>query len=250
MGSWVRWRPKVTKTAVTSDSIVIVVRGQFNAAIFSPAWLLHQRLIGASDYAKASVEIVTREFASFQTAWLRCQVTPDTFQVSTTEPEEFERVRDVAVGVLSTLAHTPVAALGINREFHFSARDKDQYHAIGDQLVPKEMWKSIISLPMTRNVVVWGTRTDGLGGRIQITVEPSMRFPGHIFVSHNDHFNLQTVEQSPTNRDEAWSIEAEQGALVEPSATNIPIVTEILGSQWISSIERSNDVLQLIAGIK
>ena len=96
---------------------------------FSPAWLLHQNIIGASDYADAEVEIVTSEFALFRTGWLRCQVAPDTFQVSTTEPEEFERLRDAAVGVLNTLSHTPVAALGINRELHFSTQDRDQYRA-------------------------------------------------------------------------------------------------------------------------
>ena len=240
----------MTKTVVALDVMAVVVKGQFNAAIFSPAWLLHQNIIGASDYADAEVEIVTSEFALFRTGWLRCQVTPDTFQVSTTEPEEFERLRDVAVGVLSTLSHTPVAAVGINRELHFSTQGRDQYRAIGDHLVPKEFWESLVSLPATRNIVIWGQRTDKFGGRVQISVEPSFRFPEHIFMSHNDHFNLQVVERQPMTRDEAWAAEAESSATLKPSADNIPIVTEILTSEWASSIKRANDVREAIVGIR
>ena len=228
----------------------VVVKGQFNAAIFSPAWLLHQNIIGASDYADAKVEIVTSEFALFRTGWLRCQVSSDTLQLSTNEPEEFERVRDAAVGVLSTLSHTPVAALGINREVHFSARDRDQYHAIGDFLVPKAFWESLLSLPGTRNVVIWGQRPDKFGGRVQVQVEPSFRFPEHIFLSHNDHFNLRIVEQQPTTREGVWAVETDRSNIVEPSAANIPVVTEILTSEWASCIKRANDVRKAIARIE
>ncbi|MGE2836273.1 hypothetical protein [Mycobacterium sp. SMC-4] len=240
----------MTKTVIALDAITVVVRGQFNAAIFSPAWLLHQNLIGTNEFADAEVEIVTSEFALFRTGWLRCQVTPDTFQVSTSEPAEFERVRDVAIGVLSALRHTPVAALGINRETHFAARDLNHYHAVGDQLAPKQFWEELVKLPVTRQIVLWSQRPDEYGGRVQIDVEPSMRFQGHIFVSHNDHFNLQIVEHQPATRDEAWTVEAEQSNFLEPSADKIPTVKEILSSKWISSIERSNEVTKAIMRIK
>lgn len=240
----------VTKPVVALDSINVVVKGHFNAAIFSPAWLFHQKLIGADEYADAEVEIVTSEIALFRTGWLRCQVTPDTFQVSTNDPAEFERVRDAAVGVLSALSHTPVAALGINRETHISSRDRDHYHAIGDQLAPKGFWEPILNLPVTRQLVMWGQRPDNFGGRVQIDVEPSMRFPGYVFVSYNDHFNLHTVEHQPTTRDEAWSLEAEQSNMLEASAEKIPVVKEILASEWVSGMERSNQAIQAIMRMK
>ena len=232
------------------DQVSIVVKGHFNAAIFSPAWLLSQKLIGASEYADAEVEIISREFALFRTGWLTCQVTPDTFQLSTTEPAEFERARDAAVGVLGALPHTPVAALGINREIHFAARDSDQYHAVGDLLAPKDFWESLMVLPGTRQVVIWGQRPDRFGGREQISVEPSFQFQGHIFISHNDHFTLRIDESKPKTRDEAWSADARQAASLKPSAEKIPIVKEILGTEWVASIKRSNDVMEKIARIQ
>lgn len=237
-------------TVVALDALSVVVRGHFNAAIFSPAWLFQQNVIGGSDFAQADVEIITRDFASLSTGWLNCQVTPDALQLSTSEPDDFERLRDAAVGILNALPHTPVAVLGINREMHFAARDETHYHLIGDRLAPKEFWEQFLDFPVTREIIIWGQRPDNYGGRVQVKVEPSFRFPGgHIFVAHSDHFNLQKVEDPQTNRHDAWKAEAQQSQNAEASASNIQIVNEILSTQWSSCIARSSAALQSIAGI-
>ena len=41
------------------DGVSVVVKGLFNAAIFSPAWLLAEGLIGKSEYGEADVELIT-----------------------------------------------------------------------------------------------------------------------------------------------------------------------------------------------
>ncbi|WNG82562.1 hypothetical protein C6A86_002335 [Mycobacterium sp. ITM-2016-00316] len=239
----------MANTVVALDGITVVVRGHFNAAIFSPLWLLQQNLIGPSDFADAKIEVITSEFASFSTGWLDCQIVPDTLQLATADPADFERVRDVAMGILNTLPHTPIAAVGINRALHFQARTPDQYHAIGDRLAPKDFWEPLVEFPGTRDVTIWGSRPDSHGGRIQIQVEPSFRFAGHIFVSHNEHFNLRTVEHRATSRDEAWSMES-TNAPSEPSAANIPIASEILSTVWASCIKRSDDVVEALVRIQ
>ena len=147
----------VATVELALDGVSVVVKGLFNAAIFSPAWLLAEGLIGKSEYGEADVELITREIASFTVGWLRCQVSPDALQLTTTEPEEFERVRDAAVGILNTRSHTPVAALGINREVHLPARDEAHYLAIGDALAPKKFWEPLVDLPATRTLTVWDT---------------------------------------------------------------------------------------------
>lgn len=232
------------------DGVTVVVRGHFNAAIFSPAWLFQQNVIGASDFAQSEVEIITRDFASVSAGWLTYQVTPDALQLATTEPDDFERLRDVAVAILNALPHTPVAVLVISREIHFKARDAEQYQLIGDRLVPKQFWEPILAMPVTREIVMWGQRPSDHGGRTQVKVEPSFRFPDdHIFVAHSDQFNLQITEQAPKSRQEAWMIEADQNQRAEASATNIPIVIDILTSHWDSSLAHASTVLQAIAGI-
>ncbi|KUI42311.1 hypothetical protein AU197_14450 [Mycobacterium sp. IS-1590] len=236
------------KADVALDGVAVVVRGHFNAAIFSPLWLLQQELIGARDFTTASIDVITSDFASFSTGWLNCQVASDALQANVMDPADFERARDVVVGILNALPHTPVGALGINRHLHFAPRDTEQYHAIGDQLVPKAFWEDLVSLPVTRDVVVWGQRPDKFGGRVQIRVEPSLRFPGHVYVSHNDHFSLEVVEEHPKTRQQAWA-QAQEAKPIEPSASNIPVVTEILLNNWESSIERSNAAVNAIARI-
>lgn len=239
------------KAPVALDGISVVVRGHFNAAIFSPLWLLQQELIGASDYSAAEIEVITSEFAVFKTGWLNCQVTPDSLQLNTTDLDEFERLRDVAVGIFNALPHTPVGALGINRQLHFAAKNIDQYHAIGDELVPKKFWESSIALPATRSLTVWGERPDKFGGRVQVQVEPSFRFAHHIYVAHNDHFNLGIREHQPATREEVEAaMKSEEGTPVEPSADKISVVNEILTSVWKSSITRSEDVVNAIASIE
>jgi len=230
------------------DGVSVVVKGLFNAAIFSPAWLLAEGLIGKSEYGEADVELITREVASFTVGWLRCQVTPDALQLTTTEPEEFERVRDAAVGILNTLSHTPVAALGINREVHLPARDGAHYLAIGDALAPKEFWEPLVDLPATRTLTIWGQRPDKRGGRVQIQIESSVRFRQHVFISHNDHFNLLKVDKQPASREEALLETVEPN--LQPSAHKGAIATEILTSEWKSSMGRSTDVINAILRIK
>lgn len=234
---------------VALDGVSVVVKGLFNAAIFSPAWMLAQGLIGTTEYGDAEVELVTREFASFTTGWLNCQVTPDAMQLATVVPEEFERVRDAVLGILNTLPHTPVAALGINRQVHFPTSDLNHYNAIGDSLVPKGFWEPLVALPATRHISVWGQRSDNYGGRVQISVEPSLRFLRHVFVSHNDHFNLLTVDKQPTTREEAFENDL-QSTGGEPSPHKIGIVKEILTSEWKSSMSRSIEVVNKIARIQ
>lgn len=231
------------------DALTVVIRGHFNAAIFSPAWLLQENVIGPADFARAEVEIITRDFASLETGWLMCQVTPEAMQLSTTEPDDFERLRDAAVSILTALPHTPVAVLGVNREMHFKARDQDHYQLIGDRLAPKEFWEQTMNLPVMREIVMWGQRDSNFGGRTQVKVEPSFRFDEHVFVSHSDQFNLHLIEERPSNRREAWTLEADQNQRVEALATNIPIVNDILANEWHSSLSHANTVLQAIANI-
>jgi hypothetical protein len=236
-------------TVVALDALTVVIRGHFNAAIFSPAWLLQQNVIGAADFARAEVEIITRDFASMETGWLTCQVTPDALQLSTTEPDDFERLRDAAVSILNALPHTPVAVLGINREMHFKAKDPDHYQLIGDRLAPKDFWEHTLDLPVMREIVMWGQRDSKFGGRTQVKVEPSFRFDEHVFVSHSDQFNLHIIDVRPSSRREAWLMEADQNRRAEALATNIPIVNDILAEEWSSSLSHASTVLKAIASI-
>lgn len=230
------------------DGVSVVVRGHFNPAIFSPAWLLGQELVGPSEYKQASVDIVSRDLASFSMDWLTCQVTPEAMQVATTVPEEFERTRDVAAGVLRALSHTPIAAIGLNREVHSIVRSADAWHRIGDRLAPKELWDDVLTLPGMRSLLIESARSDEFAGRVYVKVEPSMRMPQAVYISHNDHYVLARVDSQPTSREQPWEVDTETS--LEPSAKKLDLALEVLaGTRWSDSMSRADRIFASVMGL-
>lgn len=238
-------RPVTATTAL--DAVEVVVKGSFNPAIFSPAWLLGEDLIGVAEYDNVEISLISRDFASFTAGWLRCDVTPEGCQFATQEPEEFERLRDVTVGVLRALPKTPIAALGLNRVSPALVPSLEAWHAIGDRLAPKELWSDLLVAPGMRAVTVWGVRPDGFTGRVQVHVEPSFRVPRAVFISVNDHFNLTLAIGDPNvadSRDQAWQIGSEPE--VEETPGKIEVAVEVLIEHWSASMTRAEDYIHKV----
>lgn len=242
-GFWPLSRPlrkDLTSPTLSIQAASIVIRGQFNPAIISPGWLLAQGLLGPKEALDVRSQAILNQLSQFHVSWLQCQVTEDQFSLSTDEPAEFERLRDVAAGTFETLSHTPLNALGINRSFHFQIPSWEDWHAVGDRLVPKAVWKEVLHLSGTASVTVQGNRQDEYAGRVLITVQPSRVVSAGVFVSVNDHYVLETVEAQPRSRAEARSMD--HPTVVEPSAERIPIALKILREMFRESIDRSETV--------
>lgn len=224
---------------IALEGATIVVRGSFNPAIFSPSWFRDQALIGATEYKAQQIEIITRDLAVFTLGWLTCHVTQDGLQLYTTEPEEFERLKDAGLGVLRLLEHTPISALGINRDYHVTLDSREELHAIGDALAPKDVWADSLKLAGMRTLTIWGARTDAYSGHVQVNVEPSTRFPQSVYIATNDHFDLSLAADEPATRDTAWNFEA---AVSEPSAAKGKVAIQVLLEEWKTSFQRSEDI--------
>ncbi len=231
------------------DAVDIVIKGAFNPAIFSPAWLLGQGLIGASEYADVELQLITRDFASFRVGWLRCEVTPDACHLSTLELEEFERLRDAGLGILRALPQTPIAALGINRQAHVVIPDVAAWHLIGDRLAPKEIWADLLVAPGMRTVTVWGLRDDLYKGRVHVQVEPSFKVPQAVFIVVNDHYTLTLRDADvamDAERSEAWNLRDELAA--EATADKTPVAIEVLEKSWDASLKRAGTFMTRVLG--
>ena len=229
---------------VAAEGASIVIKGKFNPAIFSPLWLEQVGLIGAPELKNQEIEIITQDLASFRAGWLGCHVSADAMQVETGVPEEFERLRDVAVGVLRTLPYTPISSLGINRDVHFSVETLSEWHGIGDALVPKDPWMDVLKVPGMRTLVVWGARPDEYNGAVQIKIEPSFRYPQSVYVGTNDHFVLTRGTGDEPKRDAAWSISDDE---LEVTSEKIPVATQILLEEWSASMVRAESYLQVVS---
>lgn len=232
------------KKEIEGASVVLV--GSFNPAIISPGWLLANGLIGKEEANEARPEIIIPDISIFTAAWLRAEVTHERMLLSSAEPQEFERVRDLAVGILNVLEHTPVALLGLNHEVHIAATSVESWHKIGDILAPKEVWEPELRLPGTRNVTIEGQRSDQFAGHVQVTVQPSVRvYPG-IYIAHNDHYILRTVEKQPQTREDFGDPELAERKKISPSPDHIPIGIKILTEKWADSLARSEAVFRKV----
>ena len=192
------------------SGVDIVVRGDFNAAIFTPAWFALHGLLPKSVADNADLKVVHPQIAAFDADWLHLQVTVDHFSADTQQAPHV-RVRDLVVRVFKErLAHTPLKAFGINRHVHFQVRSRDERDRIGRMLAPVAPWGScgkeigldnehggMTSLTMSQ------LRPDGRpeGGRINVTVEPSARIPDlGVYVRVNDHYAVDSAATGTAER--------------------------------------------------
>jgi hypothetical protein len=175
------------------DSASIVLLGNFNPRIYQPAWFGAQGLIRPQEVEKAQIAIIRNEVADFTCDWLRIQVTQDRFYAGNTEAGHWQQLMDLVVGTFRILEHTPVRALGLNRGMHFPVSSEQAWHAIGDSLVPKDFWSSVMEgRSGLRSLTVLGKRPGAEAAGLNVKVEPSVQravAPHGVFVETNEHYD-------------------------------------------------------------
>ncbi|TDC54370.1 hypothetical protein E1212_02710 [Jiangella ureilytica] len=231
---------------IALEAASVVIRGQFNPAVFSPSWFLLNGLIGQAEASAAKVDAIAAPVASFKVDWLQIHVQTETLQVLTEKTDAYESLRDVAVGILAALPGTPISQLGINRQVHFAVDNAREWHAVGDSLVRNDFWEDVLILPGMADVTTWGVRPDKYSGFIQVQVQPSARVDFGVFVAYNDHYNLSIVESQPASREEFGSARPTAGE-VPLSSEKAAIAVEVLTDQWSESMKRSQRVVQRVA---
>ncbi len=184
------------------SGVSIVLLGQFNPAIFTPAWFAMHAILPKSVEANAKLQIAHPQVTVFASDWLQLEVATDRFRVETLQAP-YIRLRDLVVRVFKEhLHHTPVNAFGINRDVHFQVSSVAARDRIGRTLAPVEPWGDwkhslgsggqhggMTSLTMSQ------VDPEGRpkGGRLNVTVEPSNRI-GHgragVYVRVNDHYSI------------------------------------------------------------
>ena len=133
----------------------IVLVGQFNPAIFTPAWFVHNKLLREGLAESAQVQVIHPQIADFTADWLHLQVTNQQF-LAETQQAPYARLSDLVARTFSEcLHHTPLTALGINRTVHFLVSDEDTRSRLGNILVPPDPWSRF-----TKSWV-WAVDTEG-----------------------------------------------------------------------------------------
>ncbi len=208
---------------IRGTSIVLI--GNLNPAIFQPSWFARHNLLRSEEADAANINIIHPDVASFKTEWLEVNIVRDRFQVSTVQESYHEALRDLAVGVVGLLSHTPIRVMGVNSDFHFDLVSEDLWNGLGHRLVPKGDWNPLLKSPGMQTLVVQGVRPDDLKGYLRVTVQPSARVKYGVFIQVNDHYILRTDEK-------------------EDGADQARV---ILSEKWSDSMQRSLEIAQAIA---
>jgi hypothetical protein len=125
----------------------IVLLGSFNPGIFHPQWFARQGLLPDGEVDSSTLQVVHPQASQFETERFFIQVTLDRFQAMTKPNTPGDVLRDLVLGAFTVLEHTPMKALGMNRQMHFSMGSEEAWHRLGDKLAPKDVLERGVTSP-------------------------------------------------------------------------------------------------------
>jgi hypothetical protein len=185
--------PTMARHVLEVNSASVVLAGSFNPAIFQPQWFVRQNLLPAEEGEKAEIKVIAPQITEFQTERFIIQVTPERFGAVSKPDANPAPLRDLVAGTFFTLEHTPLKALGLNRDMHFAMPSEEAWNQVGDRLVPKEAWKEILQGRVGMRSLLVQAEVPGFPDasqeqtRLTIRVEPSQRVKNGVYFQANEH---------------------------------------------------------------
>jgi len=191
----------------TKETLSIVFLGSFNPRIFHPSWFVleglvqYEQVLGGISESNKDGPVVTPDLS-------RCEINQDVMvecltdrlSINATTMLGEETARTLSSAILSKLPHTPITAVGINHTQIIEARSEDEWHRIGDLLVPKEdVWSQVMeNRPGMALVRVEEYRPGPPPVRVWATIEPVRQKtpPFRISIHTNWHTD---IAQNPTD---------------------------------------------------
>ena len=122
------------------SGVNVVLLGDFNPAIFTPAWFALHGLLPKHVAESAELRVANQQVTEFAAEWMRLQVAAGHFFVETLQAPHVRLCDFVARTFKEYLHHTPVRAFGINRDVHFRVKSLAERDRIGRTLAPVEPW--------------------------------------------------------------------------------------------------------------
>ncbi|WP_145381967.1 hypothetical protein [Botrimarina mediterranea] len=183
------------------SGVSIVVIGRFNPLIFSPRWLRDNDLISVEAADGADIEIIHQDICDFVVEQVHVQVTENRLSIGSAHPAARSVARDLAVGALSVLEHTPIRVFGLNTDQHFRMPSVDEWHAVGHHFAPKDDWGDILEDPGTRVVEMLGRLPGTSAYSVNVRLEPSRQIRPGVYFRINQHYSLQDDEEVDASAD-------------------------------------------------
>ncbi len=187
------------------SSYTVVLLGNFNPQIFSPAWFEKYELLTEDEGASAAVQIIMPEVAQFTAGGFSIFVDRERFSASAVTSAV--GIKDLVLKTFGDyLYHTPVHSLGINRDVHFKLPSQEVRMRLGRMLAPLAPWGEwgaeiekgsgpteggMASITMKQVGIA-----DRPKGYLQTTVQPSVKLPRPVgvYFQVNDHYEIEDRE--------------------------------------------------------
>lgn len=203
----------------------ILFHGAFNPQILQPAWLAARDLIREAESETAEIEVVHPDIVVFALDWAALEVERERLTISSTpKTETFEQVRDLALGIIQTLSHTPIHSVGLQFYGDYSMKDQETRDQLGWALAPPEPFQGLLERPGMGLLRMEGFRPgeqDDEKGALRVRIEPSRRLTPHgVHISVLDHYifgdptDIEGADSAIACIEENWAESIERAAAI------------------------------------
>jgi hypothetical protein len=194
------------------QTLSVVFLGSFNPRIFHPTWFEREGLAFPEEEAaslsetKSNGPLVTPDLSRCdigQEISIECLTDRLFINAATTLGEE--RLRSLATAILAKLPHTPITAVGMNHSQVFDTRNEEEWHLVGDLLVPKdEIWTKVMEgRPGMSNLQVEEIRPGPPQVRVLATVAPVRKSQPPYRISINTNWHTEIPQDPPDQENQA-----------------------------------------------
>ena len=192
------WRTMPERIPEISSSSIILL-GSFNPKIFQPEWFGRQGLLPQQQVDAAEVKIIAQQICHFETEQIILQVMENRFAAVAKPNANPVPLRDLVQGAFFILEHTPVTAMGLNRQMHFPTGSEAKWHKIGDKLAPKDGWNGVLEgRPGMLSLSILTDKAGPPPARYTVKVEPSTQVKFGVYFETNEHYQAPEAEPLKT----------------------------------------------------
>jgi hypothetical protein len=216
------------KPEILGTDITLV--GPFHPASFSARWLLDRGLVRESDVDEdnAPEEKLRNDFYRLTAVPFQVTVMQERMTVqgaATSAP----LIKDLVLGLLEINAARSISALGMNFYGHYRCESEEQWHHIGNTLLPKPIWAELFPNDHI-GMLTAQTRVTQPGDdkhRKDLSVQPSEQIPNGVYVGWNDH-HVFGADATDPEISVSWAIETIAGQYDQLSVDTYKLFATLL----------------------
>ena len=193
----------IIQPEISGCSIVLV--GQFNPAIFHPAWFKDKNVEPNIQESEIKLQVVHNDVSNFSIDTRKYHVQRDSFRIETSSAP-WILIADITRQIFGEyLVHTPIRTFGVNRNVHFRLNSFEARTRLGRRLAPIDVWgdfgeeingaSSELTGGMRSLTMMRKSREPSVRIDTNVKVEPSVKIDARkgVYMNVNFHHDLENL---------------------------------------------------------